>query len=147
MLGKLASPLGFNFLGCKVEGGGSDSKRVCLQCRRPGFDPWVGKIPWSKIWQPTPVFLPGESHGQRSLAGYNPWGCKELDVTERLTLSLSNWIELQHPLLRVIASIKCIYACKALFFFDCAVQHAGSQFLDQGLNPCPLHFKHRAETT
>ena len=94
MLGKLASPLGFNFLGCKVEGGGSDSKRVCLPCRRPGFDPWVGKIPWSKIWQPTPVFLPGESHGQRSLAGYNPWGCKELDVTERLTLSLSNWIEL-----------------------------------------------------
>ena len=45
MLGKLASPLGFNFLGCKVEGGGSDSKRVCLPCRRPGFDPWVGKIP------------------------------------------------------------------------------------------------------
>ena len=39
-----------------------------MQCRRPGFDPWVGKIPWRKEWQPTPVFLPGESHGQRSLA-------------------------------------------------------------------------------
>ena len=42
--------------------------RICLQCRRPRFDSWVGKIPWE--WQPTQVFLPGESHGQRSLAGY-----------------------------------------------------------------------------
>ena len=40
---------------------------------RPGFDPWVGKIPWRGKWQPTPLFLPGESHGQRSLAGYSPW--------------------------------------------------------------------------
>ena len=39
-------------------------------------------IPWRRAWQPTPVFLPGESHGQRSLAGYSPWGCKELDMTE-----------------------------------------------------------------
>ena len=43
---------------------------VCLQCRRPGFDPWVGKIPWRREWLPTPVFLLGEVHGQRSLAGY-----------------------------------------------------------------------------
>jgi len=42
--------------------------------RRPGFDPWVGKIPWRREWQPTPVFLPGEFHGQRSLAGYSLWG-------------------------------------------------------------------------
>ena len=41
-----------------------------------GFHPWVGKIPWRRAWQPTPVFLPGESHGQRSLAGYSPWGPK-----------------------------------------------------------------------
>ena len=45
-------------------------------------------FPWRREWQPTPVFLPGESHGQRSLAGYSPWGCKELDMTEQLTLSL-----------------------------------------------------------
>ena len=45
---------------------------IHLQCRRPGFDPWVGKIPWRRAWQPTPVFLPGESHGQRSLEGYSP---------------------------------------------------------------------------
>ena len=53
-----------------------------LQCRRPGFDPWVGKIPWRREWQPTPVFLPGESHGQRNLAGYSPWGHKESGMTE-----------------------------------------------------------------
>ena len=46
------------------------------------FDFWVGKIPWRRKWQPTPVFLPRESHGQRSLAGYSPQGCKELDTTE-----------------------------------------------------------------
>ena len=52
--------------------------------RRPAFDPWVGKIPWRRKWQPTPVFLPGESHGQRSLVGYSPQGHKESDMTERL---------------------------------------------------------------
>ena len=63
--------------------------RICLQCRRPGFDPWMGKIPWRKEWQPTPVFLPLELHGQKRLVGYSPWGQKELDMTEWLTLSLS----------------------------------------------------------
>ena len=52
------------------------------QCRRCEFDPWVGKIPWRRAWQPTPVLLPGESHRQRSLAGYSPWGCKESDMAE-----------------------------------------------------------------
>ena len=46
-----------------------------------GFDPWVGKILWGRKWHPTPVFLSGESHGQRSLAGYSPWGRKESDMT------------------------------------------------------------------
>ena len=50
---------------------------------RHGFNPWVWKIPWRRKWQPTPVFLSGESHGQRSLVGYSPWGWKELDTTER----------------------------------------------------------------
>ena len=61
-------------------------QRICLQCRRPGFDPWVRKIPWRREWQPAPVFLPGESHGQRSLAGYSPWCRKESDMAERLML-------------------------------------------------------------
>ena len=55
----------------------------------PGFDLWVRKSPWRREWLPTQVFLPRESHGQRSLAGYSDWGCKESDMTERLTLSLS----------------------------------------------------------
>ena len=46
------------------------------------MDAWVEKIPWRRKWQPTPVFLPGESHGQRSLVGYSPWGCKTLEMTE-----------------------------------------------------------------
>ena len=57
---------------------------ICLRCRRPRFDPWVGKIPWRRKWQSTPVLLPGKSHGQRSLVGYSPWGCKESDTTEWL---------------------------------------------------------------
>ena len=44
--------------------------------------PWVGKIPWRRAWQPTAVFLPGESHGQRSLLGYSPWGLRESDTTK-----------------------------------------------------------------
>jgi len=46
------------------------------------FVAWVGKIPWSRAWQLTPIFLLGESHGQRSLVGYSPLDCKELDMTE-----------------------------------------------------------------
>ena len=53
------------------------SKESTCQCRRCGFDAWVGKIPWRRKWQLTPVFLPGKSHGQRSLAGYSPWGPEE----------------------------------------------------------------------
>ena len=49
---------------------------------------WVRKIPWRRVWPSTPVFLPGESHGQRSPVGYSPWGLKESDTTERLTLLL-----------------------------------------------------------
>ena len=58
-----------------------------LQCRRPGFNPWVGKIPWRRKWQPTLVLLPGEFHGQRSLAGYSSWDPKESDMTERVTFT------------------------------------------------------------
>ena len=50
----------------------------------PGSDPWVGKTPWRRKWQLTPVFLLGESHGQRILVGYSPLGRKESDTTERL---------------------------------------------------------------
>ena len=65
---------------------GKESTCQCRRHRRPGFDSWVRKILWSRIWsrkwQPTPAFLPGKFHGQRSLASYSPWGHKELDMTE-----------------------------------------------------------------
>ena len=54
------------------------------EVRRPGFNPWVRKTPWKREWLLMPVFLPGQSHGQRSLAGYSPWGHKEADTTDRL---------------------------------------------------------------
>ena len=60
--------------------------------KRPGFDLWIKKIPWIKEWQPTPVFLPEESHGQKSLAGYSPWDRKKSNTTERLTLSLLTFL-------------------------------------------------------
>ena len=61
---------------------------VCLECRRPEFNPWVGKIPWRRKWQSTPVLLPGKSRRQRSLVGYSPWGCKESDMTERRSVAV-----------------------------------------------------------
>ena len=54
----------------------------CGRCRRHGINTWVGKIPWRRKWQPTPVFVSGKSHGERSLAGYSPWGHKESDMIE-----------------------------------------------------------------
>ena len=54
----------------------------CRSCRRPRLNLWVGKIPWRRAWQPTPVLLLEESQGQGSLAGYTPWGGKESDRTE-----------------------------------------------------------------
>ena len=65
------------------------SKESACQCRRCGIDPWVEKIPWRRKWQPTSVFLPGKSHGQRSLVGYSPWGLKRVrhdSVTKQQSL-------------------------------------------------------------
>ena len=68
--------------------GGTSGKESACQCRRHKrcrFNPWVGKIPWRRAWQPTLVSLPRESHGQRSLVAYSSWGCKESDTTEQHT--------------------------------------------------------------
>ena len=85
----LEMQINFYFFSLKSSGfpGGSDGKSTCLQCGRPRFDPWVGKILWRREWKPTPVLLPGKFHGRRSLVGYSPWGCKESDTTERLHLN------------------------------------------------------------
>ena len=86
--------------------GGSDG--VCLQCGRPGFDPWVGKIPWRRKWQPTPVLLPRKFLGWRSLVGCSPWGRKESVTTERLHLLMDDvnlqraWILIWHNWILII---------------------------------------------
>ena len=61
---------------------GASGKKPACQCRRCRFNPWTRKISWRRSWEPTPVFLPGESRGQRSLTGYNPRGPKESDMAE-----------------------------------------------------------------
>ena len=73
-----------------LAGGASDKEPACQcrGCQRCGFSPWVTKIPWRRAWQPTPVFLPGESHGQRSLEGYSPWDRRESDMTKTRRLYL-----------------------------------------------------------
>ena len=81
-------------------------KNLPAMHKRLGFSPWSGKIPWSRTWQPTLVFLPGESHGQRSLEGYSPWGRRraghdwvmEDSTTHSLALSLSTDFRQSLPL-------------------------------------------------
>ena len=74
--------LGRNIISTGVPGGSSGKESACQyrRCRRHGFDPWVGKVLWRRKWQPTPVFLPGKSHGQRSLVSYIH-GVAESDMT------------------------------------------------------------------
>ena len=66
--------------------GGSDGKQSACNAGDLGSIPGLGRFPWRREWQPTPVFLCGEFHGLRSLVGYSPWGCKESDTAEWLTL-------------------------------------------------------------
>ena len=70
----------------------SDKESTC-QCRRLRFDPWVGKIPWRRKWQPTSVFLPGKSHGERNLVGYSPWAHKKSDTIEGLSTHTISFTE------------------------------------------------------
>ena len=69
---------------------GEEPARQCRRPKRPGFNPWVGKIPWRREWLPTPIVLPGESHGQSNLVGCGPQGCKESDVTEAAQPTYTN---------------------------------------------------------
>ena len=70
---------------------GKESACQCRRHKRGRFNPWVGKIPWRRKWQPTPVFLLRESHGQRTLVGYSPRGHKESDMTECAFTCLNIW--------------------------------------------------------
>ena len=73
--------------------GGKEHAWLCRRHRRPGFHPWVGKTLWRREWRPSPVFLPGESHGQRSLVGYSLWGLErvrhDLATKQQYALGLS----------------------------------------------------------
>ena len=82
-----------------------------LQCRRPGFDPWDGKIPWWREWQPAPVFLPGKFCGQRCLVGYSPWGC-----------SIGhNWA--------TNTQYSIVYMCHIFFIYSSLIGHLGWFFV------------------
>ena len=77
---------------------GASGKEPACQCRRHhrlGYNTWVGKIPWRREWQPTPVLLPGDSHGLRSLVGCGPQGCKESDTTEATWLACTPMVSIQ----------------------------------------------------
>ena len=70
---------------------GSVIKNLNANARDMALTPVSGRSLWRRKWQPAPVFLPGKSHGQKSLAGYSPWGGKELDKTEQLTQECNRW--------------------------------------------------------
>ena len=78
-------------------------KKIYLQCRRPGFNPWVEKMPWRRERLPTPVSWPGEFHGL-----FSPWGCKESDTTEQLSLKfiLSSWASLVAQMVKNLPSMQ-----------------------------------------
>ena len=104
--------------------GGSDGKESACNAGDPGLVPELGRSPWRMKRQPTPVFLPEKSHGPRSLAGYSLWVCKELNMTEQLTLSLkplesfdeAGCVELQgvHPQAHCDSFCVCVCAGHAL---------------------------------
>ena len=79
-------PMRKSFSGCASKKEFTSQSR---RLKRQSFDPWTGKIPWRRQWQPTPVFLPGESHGQRSLVGCSPRSYKESDTTEHTHMHVS----------------------------------------------------------
>ena len=98
--------------------GGTSGKESACQSRRPkcrGFDPWVGKIPWSMKWQPAPVFLSGKFYGQRSLAGYSPWSCRESEHNVRKSFLFS-------PVLKYglmdFCFIQCIEFITVIIYFN-----------------------------
>ena len=78
-----------------------NGKEPTCKCRRCGFDPWFRKIPWRSKWKPTTVFLPGKSHGKRSLAGYNPWGHKRVGHKSATKHTHTSYIILQELLVSV----------------------------------------------
>ena len=91
--------------------------RIC-QCRRLWFNPWSRKIPWRRKWQPTPIFLPGKSHGQSSLVGYSPWGHKR--VRYEWTTTNEYHSTTNRPLLCMFSSISISLSTYIQWTWPCA---------------------------
>ena len=87
--------------------GGSEVKTSAYNAGDPGSIPGSGKIPWRRIWQSTPVLLPGKSHGQRSVVGYSPWGRKESDMTEQIHFHF-------HPMVLVLVGMTILSTLNSL---------------------------------
>ena len=117
--------------------GGASGEEPACQCRRHkrhGFDPWVGKPSWRRKWQPTPVFLPRESQGQRSLAGYSPQGRREADTTERLSTAQHTCLKYRNSLIFSFEyNVSCgfvkygLYYVEVFSFYIQSVWSSGSQ--------------------
>ena len=125
---------------CLFQGfpGGSDDKESACQCRRPRFNPWVGKIPWRRKWQPTPVFLPGEFHRQRTLTGY-----RTLNLTTKTSTRYKLFILISIDyLLMLFLWGKGKFLFLSLFLF-LATSYGIQDFChaDQESNLCPLQWK------
>ena len=95
-------------------------KESTCQCRRCGFKPWVGKMPWRRKWQPTPILFPGKSHGQRSLTGYRPWGCRRVRhnlATKQQQESVSTMIKISYQ--KIWSSLETIIRFSWKCHFEC----------------------------
>ena len=109
----------FVFLSKSCFPGGTRDNESAFQCKRFMFDPRVRKIPWKRKWQPTPVFLPGQFHGQESLAGYSAWGYKESDTTE-CTHTHTHTHTRVSPTLKILKSAR--YNSCELIFCECSAR-------------------------
>ena len=109
-------------MGKETEGQGfpgvSAGRNPPTNARDTGSVPGLGRFPWRRKWQPAPVFLPGKFHGHRSLVGYSPWGCKELDTTEWLIHMHTGPSQAMEPKIRALVTSSLIQA-PILLLTDC----------------------------
>ena len=129
--------------------GGTSGKEPTYQCRRykrHGFDPWVRKVPWRREWLPTPILLPGESHGQKSLVGYSPRGHKESDTTEPLSMHSPyvqlNWFAIHLGLTQYCTLTLVQYKINTFFLkqcFEVEKHFIGRSEEAEVLSPCIWH--------
>ena len=116
--------------------GGAESARPCRRHRRPRFSPWLGELPWRRTQQPTPAFLPGGCHGQRSLAGCSPQGHRELDRIEVTQTPVSS-VSVSTPIAHLIPPFPSPLGVHTFVLYTCASSSA-LQMVVKLLWPFPL---------